>query len=183
MDPTDGYVQLCKGTVDVVAGATLTQENNVREPTTGEGYAFSQPYIYGYSQEEDNFCLATKQDDHDFAIFAYWTVAATIYVEEQGINQTVSNRVPEVLLWGQELNRCFRDPVLTLGSYADIYSRNVESLIPRGGRNELNVYPNLGPQHYIVPGFIHVSWLATRVAVQVYLGSSPLFHLSLHSSL
>lgn len=151
---TDSFVQLSSGSVDVVTGATLTLENDVREPTTGEGFAFSQPYFYGHSQEEDNFCLATKQDDHDWAMFVYWTVAATIIAEEQGINQTVSNRMPEVLLWGKDLNRCFRDPILMVGSYADIYERNLEPLVPRGGRNQLNAYPNLGPQHYIVPGFL-----------------------------
>ena len=87
-------------------------------------------------------------------MFVYWTVAATIVAEEQGLNQTTSNNMPEVLLWGTDLKRCFRDPILQVGSYANISERNLEQWIRRGLRNKLNAYSNLGPQHYIVPGFV-----------------------------
>ncbi|CAB9523397.1 extracellular solute-binding protein [Seminavis robusta] len=153
-EPSDGYSKLATDEIDVVAGATLTLENDVREPATGLGFAFTQPYYFGFSESEDNFCLATMQDDNDWAMFTYWVVAATFYAEESSINSTVSNRMPEVRLFGRNLKRFFRDPVLMVGSYADIYKRNVEPIIPRGGRNMLNAYPDLGPQHYIVPGFV-----------------------------
>jgi len=51
----EGFQKLGSGEVDVLAGATWTLQNDVREPTTGQGFSFSQPYFYrpvGY--ERDN---------------------------------------------------------------------------------------------------------------------------------
>ncbi|CAB9503850.1 extracellular solute-binding protein [Seminavis robusta] len=131
---TDGYQLLASGELDILAGGTWTLDNDVKEPTTGIGFSFSTPYFYGYSDSEDNFCLATRQDDHDWISFVYWVVMATIYAETNDIGSHSSHGMPEVLVFGSDLKRMFRDAILTVGSYAEIYARNVEPFIPRGNR-------------------------------------------------
>jgi len=148
----DGFVMLANGDIDVLPGATRTLENDVLEPTTKQGFTFSQPYFYGYSDEEDNLCLATRQDDHDWSTFVDWTVSATIYAEEIGVNQTASYQMPEVFVYGEDRKRMFRDCILAVGSYAEIYDRNLASYIPRGGRNVLNA--QTFAEHYLVPGIL-----------------------------
>ena len=45
----------------------------------------------------------------------------------------------------------FQSAIKTVGSYGEMYTRNVEELYPRNGtRNELNVNP-YEPQHYPLP--------------------------------
>lgn len=150
----DGFVKLANGQVDVVAGATRTLENDVREPATGLGFAFTMPYFYGYSEDEDNLCLVTMQDENDWYSFVYSVFEATIYAEDFGIQDDTSNRMPELYFFGEQFHRMFRDAILAVGSYKDIYERNLEPFHPRGGRNVLNKVPNEGGQHYIVPGYI-----------------------------
>ena len=149
----EGFVKLAAGDVDVMAGALWSIVNDIKEPNTGIGFAFSQPYFYGFSKEEDNFALATRQDDNDWASFVYWTVTAMIYAEEQKIYSNASSSMPEVFLYGEEKKRMFRDAILAVGNYGDIYERHVEHFIPRSGRNMLNTNPNVGPQFYPLPGF------------------------------
>ena len=151
---SDGYISLVADEIDVLASATHNLQNDVREPASGMGFSFSQPYFYGFSQDEDNLCLAVHQDDKDWSSFVYWIVAGTFFAEEQNITQQLSNSMPEVFLYGPHFNRMYRDSILAVGSYGEIYERNLEDKIPRGGRNQLNVSPNLGPQHYPQPGFL-----------------------------
>ena len=153
-EDADGYVLLASNEIDVLAGATWTLEADVREPTTEQGYSFSPPYFYGSSQEKENRCLATRQDGADWSKFVYWLVTSTFYAEEKGINSTSFNAMPEVFVFGPDLRQMFRSSVLEMGSYADMYERNLEAMIPRGGRNVLNgLGSNAGPQQYVIPGF------------------------------
>jgi hypothetical protein len=153
VDATDGFGKLAEGDVDVVAGALWSIVNDAKEPTTGIGYAFSQPYFYGYSREEENFALATRQEDHDWASFVFWTINALIYAEENNIDQANSILMPEQFLFGESLKRMLRDVVLSQGNFGEIYERHVELYHPREGRNTLNKLPGVGPQHYPLPGF------------------------------
>lgn len=153
-DASDGYQKLAKYEVDVVAGATMTLTNDVREPTTGAGYAFSRPYFFGYSKEEDNLCFATRQDDHDWATFVYWVLCATVYAEEEGIAQLKFNDMPLIYACGASLERMFVDAIVSVGNYGEIYNRNLGDLVPRSGRNLLNTGVTPGPQHYPMPGLI-----------------------------
>ncbi|CAB9525236.1 extracellular solute-binding protein [Seminavis robusta] len=150
VDQSDGYALLASREIDVLTGATWTLQNDVKEPTTNQGYSFSIPYFYGYSPNHDNFCLATRQDDPDWSGFVYWIVTSTFYAEEHGIGHQNSSLMPEVFVYGPRMKHVFRDVTLAVGSYAEIYERNVEALIPRSGRNLLNTQPE--SQHYVVPG-------------------------------
>ena len=149
-----GFELLVSGDIDLVAGATWNLVNAVNETSTGLGFDFSQPYFFGSNEGEENLCLATMEDDHDWATYVYWIVAATIYAEEHGYSTTSANSMPEVWVYGSDHNRIFRDTILVVGNYGDMYSRNVEEFIPRAGRNLLNGGKIPGPQHYPMPGLI-----------------------------
>lgn len=80
-----------------------------------------------------------------------WVVSAIFYAEEEGITQSAATSMPVVNLFGPLYSRMFRDAIEAVGSYGEIYTRNAEDQIPRGGLNLLNVNP-FGPQHYPYPG-------------------------------
>lgn len=145
----EGFQKLSKNEVDVIAGALWNLENDVNEPTTGRGFAFSQTYFYG--QGEENLCLATLEDDADWSTVVFWFVTATIYAEEHGINQTNSNDMPTIHVFGSGLERMAKDAILAVGNYGDMYQQNLQSIIPRSGRNLMNANIQ-GPQHYPMPG-------------------------------
>lgn len=59
--------------------------------------------------------------------------------------------MPILNLFGPLYSRMLRDVIEAVGSYSEIYDRNAEEQIPRGGLNLLNANP-FGPQHYPYPG-------------------------------
>lgn len=97
--------------------------------------------------------LVTRQDDPHFAAFVWWMVAATFYAEEEGINKTTAQQMPQMLLFGAGnfLLSLIR-MIEAVGNYGEIYSRNLEALsLFRDGGNRLNVSP-FGPRIYVPPG-------------------------------
>ena len=89
----------------------------------------------------------TSSEDPQWSGFVYWVVSSTFYAEEKSIKMFNANLMPEVDLFGPSFLRMFRDVILTVGNYGEIYYRNVEAVEPRAGRNFLNSNP-LGPQHF-----------------------------------
>ncbi|CAB9527911.1 extracellular solute-binding protein [Seminavis robusta] len=156
-EPQDGFALLASGAIDVLAGVTSSNQNRVKEPTTGLGSSFSVPYFYNGSANNNssNLCMATNQDAHDLSAWVHWIVTALIFAEEHDIGQETSYRMPEVLLFGNQYKRMFRDAILEVGSYGDIFNRNLRPInILRTGQNMLNLNSNQGPQRYAPPGFI-----------------------------
>jgi general L-amino acid transport system substrate-binding protein len=127
--------------VDVIAGACQKFE-------LGNLSSFSQPYFYTHgNSSEAALSLMTPSDDVQWSAFVYWVVSATFHAEEETISRFNSNQMPEVNLFGPSFMRMFRDVILSVGNYGEIYFRNVESIEPRSGRNLLNGNP-FGPQHH-----------------------------------
>ena len=106
-----------------------------------------------YNGEDDNFALATRQDDKDWAAYVFWALGALIYAEEKNITALTPNEMPLVFVFGEDLSWMMKGAVLAVGNYGQIYSRHVEPFVPRGGRNQLNTMTHLGPQYYPIPGF------------------------------
>lgn len=154
-----GAQLLMQNEVDVVAGAPWSLEMDVQEPSTGVGFSLSQPYLYGssrYGTMMETLCMMTRQDDYAWSAFVFWVVSSTIYAEENGIDSESSNNMPEVLYLGPKFKRMLRGAVLAVGSYAEIYERNLQQLVPRQAPNTLNGKPpsSWGPQHYPIQGFV-----------------------------
>ena len=102
---------------------------------------------------KDPHALATRQDDVQFAQFVYWIVSAIFYAEEQEITMETAEEMPLVRLFGSRFSFIFRDAIGAVGSYAEIYSRNIDDIFPRGGPNLVNTLLD-GPQHYPYPGIL-----------------------------
>jgi len=162
---THAFGLLNEGAVDLVAGVMVNLERDVRESSTGVGFSFTNPYFFNNSgldniAEESwegndlNLCLVTRQDDVQWSNYVYWIVECTFFAEENYISSSIANDMPQVRLFGEGLQRMFRDAILAVGNYGDIYEENVGSIIPRARRNLLNPNSKPGPQLYALPGVL-----------------------------
>jgi hypothetical protein len=133
-----GFSALANGTIDIFAGAPYNMENDVLEPTTGLGFAFSPCYFFGGQYGSSALSLATREDDSQWSAFVRWIVWSIVYAEEAGITKNDATEMPVVGLFGASYHRMFRYVILFLGNYGDIYERNLGSLLPRFGANLLN---------------------------------------------
>lgn len=148
-DADVAFEALADGSVNVLCGQRVTLGADISGYGAGEGAAFSLPYFY--HEVDHNRALAVRQTDPQWSSFVYWTVACTIYAEVENITQQSSNEMPEVMLFGSLYRRMFRDAILAVGNYGEMYGRHLESLIPRNGLNLLNIDEPVGPQLYPLP--------------------------------
>jgi hypothetical protein len=115
---------------------------------------YDGPYQTGSSRySKDPLALVTRQDDPQFSKFVYWIVASIFYAEESGIDQGNASLMPVVTLFGPLYFNMFINAVGAVGNYGEIYSRQAQSDVPRGGLNEINELLS-GPQHYPLPGAV-----------------------------
>lgn len=151
----EGFDALENGLVDVFAGASWNFETYSQKTATGNHFSFSPSYFYNntaVSTHEENLCLVTAATDLTWSSFVNWIVAGLMHAEEQGITKDDSNDMPRVNLVGDTYSRMFRDVVLAVGNYGEMYNNSLQDLYPRQGRNLLNSGFTPGPQHYPLPG-------------------------------
>jgi len=148
---TDYIEDLFTGKLDVMSGVYRRIQPDVEGLGTasGKSVSFSVPYFFEGSLGVSR-ALATRQNDGHWSAFVYWVVSCTFYAEEKGITKSRQNQMPIVESFGSEFARMFRDAILSVGNYGEMYSRNIEDVIPRNGRNMLNFDP-VGPQHFSLP--------------------------------
>lgn len=147
------FTALTNQTIDVMAGARVDFESSLFYDVPQEGYSFSQPYFYNTFGRgmlpQGPLAMMTHQRDPQWSSFVYWVVASTFFAEEESISrdQPLSSiRMPAVNLFGPQFVRMLRDPIIAVGNYGELYSRNLKSTKPRDGWNLLNnMY---GPQHF-----------------------------------
>lgn len=150
-NPETRYKMLANGTVDILAGDKVCITTDVREPTTGQGFTFATPYYYygttGTAKQDGGArAFVTRQDDAQWSDLANWITHATFYAEEKNITQMDAVQMPVVELFGIEYRQMFRDAIFATGHYGEMYERNVQAVVPRSGRNLLNVKDT--PQFY-----------------------------------
>ena len=139
----DGFLALASGEIDVLSGAVYNMENDVREPLTGVGYAFSEVYYYYESPFLDTvlpLAMATREDDPQWTDFVRTMVSCTIHAEASAIASESASQMPTLELFGPTYRQALQDVVYSIGNYAEIYSRNMEQYLPRANntRNTLN---------------------------------------------
>lgn len=100
---------------------------------------------------KDPLALVTRQDDIQWSTFVYWIVMAIVYAEEQDITSETAEKMPLLSLFGSDFVECLRNTIRGVGSYKEIYERNVEAEVARSNPNFLNRFP-YGPQHFALPG-------------------------------
>lgn len=152
---------LFSGEVDIVAGAVWSLVGTSPRPETGLSISVSVPYFYRPTDNDSalpaNLCLATySKDDQVWQSFVHWVVVATFTAERQGITQENAGMMPTVGLFDSKLEGMFQSAIASVGNYDQIYSRHLDVLVPRSGRNMLNTNPQnslQGPATYIPPIF------------------------------
>jgi general L-amino acid transport system substrate-binding protein len=139
---------LSLGECNAITGGVIdTSRTNVRSVGRYDG-----DYETGQGRfSKDPLALVTRQDDQQWSAFVFWTVTALFYADEQGITSQTADLMPLSNLFGSRFSGFFRDIVESVGSYGDIYDRNVEFEVARGGPNLVNEYP-FGPQLFSLPG-------------------------------
>jgi len=145
------YSALSDGKVDVVAGSRVSLQARYKVDTTGEGYSFSSPIFYD-SSSGDVFAMMTTQRDEQWSDFVYWAVMATISAEDQGVTQDTFDQMPLVNVFGPAFQHMLWNVVEAVGSYEEIYARQLGAILPGRGPNVLNK-DFTSPQHYAIPLF------------------------------
>jgi hypothetical protein len=80
----------------------------------------------------------TRDDDAPWSDVVNWVIQALLSAEEQGTTQTTAENMGTFGLLGEEFENLFIDAVGASGNYGEIYARNMESIVPRGGLNSIN---------------------------------------------
>jgi general L-amino acid transport system substrate-binding protein len=150
--PIDGNVVdgLVDGSCNVIAGG-ITEVSLASIRAAG----YDGPYQIGTGRySKDPLALVTRQDDIQWAKFVYWIVSAIFFAEEGGITQAgAAEEMPDVALFGSRFQGMFKNAIGAVGSYGEIYARNAEDEVSRGGLNELNQFLAT-PQLYPLPGLV-----------------------------
>ena len=137
---------LSTGELDALSGAVYNMVNDIREPTTEQGFAFSDIYYYQQQAVDGDdvktLAMATREDDVQWTDFVRSLVSSTIHAEAFGITQDTAVEMPLFQLLGSDSDylQAFRDVILAVGNYAEVYERNMEIHIRRADniRNTLN---------------------------------------------
>lgn len=141
---------LTNGECNVIAGGVVDVS-----VTSVKGADYDGPYETSENRySKDPLALVTRQDDVQWSSFVWWVVSAIFFAEENDITQqTAMEQMPQVGLFGPLFYDMFRNAVAAVGSYGEIYAREAENDVPRGGLNLVNELLS-GPQHYPLPGVI-----------------------------
>mmetsp|Transcript_2794 Transcript_2794/g.4088 ORF Transcript_2794/g.4088 Transcript_2794/m.4088 type:complete len:121 (+) Transcript_2794:11-373(+) len=91
--------------------------------------------------------LVTREDDPQWSDFVFWVVMGTFIAEDKLIAKEIFGDMVDVFAFGSNFKGMHRHAISAVGNYGEIYSRSVESIVPRKGRNLLNTNP-FGPQLY-----------------------------------
>lgn len=139
---------LVAGECNVIAGGVVDVSLTSIRNTGYDG-----PYQTGSSRySKDPLALVTREDDVQWSKFVFWIVSAIFYADEMGITQDTASELPTIGLFGPLFFRMFQDAVGAVGNYGEIYERQAEADVPRGGLNLVNRLLS-GPQHYPLPGW------------------------------
>ena len=137
------------GSCNAIAGGF---HDVARETIFERGYDNPGEYTVGENVfSKDPLALTTLQDDALWADFVKWVFFALIYAEENGITQETATLMPRIKLFGPLRTNAFFHAVNVVGNYGELYDRNFDSLVPRGGMHLLNA-GIFGPMQRAPPG-------------------------------
>ena len=94
--------------------------------------------------------IATRQtaSDLQFTKLVSWLVTALIYAEENGVTKDTADDMPLIRVFGNDFQDVFVRAVEQVGSFSEVYKRNLREGYPRGGPNLINTHfedPQLNP--------------------------------------
>jgi hypothetical protein len=113
------------GQCNVIAGglSEVSWARDLTRETAGSDANFQ--FFSRPGSASEPLALVTRQDDPQWSDFVHWIVTATFYAEENGITRANADRMPEVLLFGSTYAKMLPQAIEAVGSYAEIYERNI----------------------------------------------------------
>jgi hypothetical protein len=125
------------GDCNVIAGglSEVSLASDLARETAGSDANFKIFFRPGSATEP--LALVTRQDDPQWSDFVHWIVTATFYAEENGYTMSTADRMPEVNLFGPTYAQMLPQAIAAVGSYAEIYERNIGGRFNRTGLNRL----------------------------------------------
>ena len=97
-------------------------------------------YVMGnVSHSKEPLALVTRSDDTHWSDFVNWVLQGLIASEENGVTQQKSWTLSQTQVFGGQFSNMFIDAVREVGNYAEIYERNLNTILPRPAANMLNV--------------------------------------------
>jgi hypothetical protein len=126
---------LLDGSCEVIA-AGLGEVLLAQELLTEKNSSITLTMESLYDGVIEPLALVTRQDDTQWSDFVALVVTATFDAEEKGISVDNWAKMPEVHLFGSQFTDMLRTATSVVGSYKDIYERNIKGY-ERSGLNLL----------------------------------------------
>lgn len=89
-----------------------------------------------YSKEP--LAAMTREDDPVWSKFVAWVIYALIEAEESGITMSSADSMSPTDVFGPTFRLMFQNAVAANGNYGELYAKNLQDLLPRGGMNDIN---------------------------------------------
>jgi len=124
------------GSCNVIAGEQFQiAESIVRN------LGYSGDYDLGLEVlSKEPIALATRSDDVEWSDFVNWILQSLIAAEDANISQETAALIKETAAFGEgsPYSLAFRNAVQAVGSYADLYERNLETILARPAVDLIN---------------------------------------------
>jgi len=119
--------------------------NAIAEEQTGFAEAvvrlqgYTGPYETGVNQySKEPLSVVTREGDPFWSDFVFWVVESLIAADEQGITQQDAKTFITQTAFGYKYSEMFQNAIAEVGNYGEMYSRHLESIVPRGSLNTIN---------------------------------------------
>jgi ABC-type amino acid transport substrate-binding protein len=142
----DGFTKLEDGSCNVVAGE---QHDLGGDYSIANGYTGLQYVLGNQILSREPLAFVTRDDDARWSDVVNWVIQALLSAEELGTTQSTAQDMGTFDLLGEEFENLFIRAVEASGNYGEIYARNMESIVPRGGLN--NISSGDTGRHYSYP--------------------------------
>jgi hypothetical protein len=122
------------GFCNVIAGEQFSIAESV-----GRGQGYLGKYEYGSKViSKEPLALVTRTDDPAWSDFVNWVVEALLTAEDQRITQRTAHDMGLTNAFGSRFRTMFRDVVGLVGNYGEVFTRNLEPILPRPIADEIN---------------------------------------------
>jgi len=88
--------------------------------------------------------IVSRSDDAQFSDFLRWIMHVLFYAGEQNIGKNDYTNIPsDVHLFGHSLSKAWQNVIKTVGSYSNIFTRNLDGILEQINKNRFNVNSEL----------------------------------------
>jgi hypothetical protein len=136
LDSESLYSYFLSGRCNVIAGEQFDVAESILRNKGYEG-AYSNGLM---THSKEPLCVVTRLDDVEWSDFVNWVLQALLTAEEQGITQRSADLVEPTDVFGEgsRYALAFQNAIRAVGNYGEIYSRTLQSILPRPVVDQIN---------------------------------------------